>query len=158
MLIIPITLLAAAWVILTLILIAVARKGRLVRTWPTVQGRIERSDAGNRKADRSGVSGKINAGLSATTSVPEIRYRYSVGGKQYKNDRIGLGWRAVDRATAANLVSQYPEGAEVTVSFDPDDPRSSLIDPSVGMIVKALSAVLALITVFLSLLILFQMI
>lgn len=158
MLLVPIALLGTGWAILASILVAVVRKGRRARNWPTAPGRIVRSDARNRSPDRSGVGGKINAGLQTTTFVPEIQYQYSIAGKQYKNDRIGIGWRAVDRATAAKLSSRYAEGTEVVVSFDPVDPRSSVLDPSVGASVKALSAALALITVFLCVLILLQVV
>ncbi len=73
-------------------------------------------------------------GRQSTTSEPEYEpsmlYRYSVGDVEMQGYRIAIGNSGYsDRAQAQIIVDKYPQGEDIQVYYDPDNPESSLLEP-----------------------------
>jgi hypothetical protein len=69
------------------------------------------------------------AATGGRTFFPHIVYRYSVGGKEYENDRYffaGDGWR--DASSAGAVVARFPAGSSAQVFVDASSPSQAVID------------------------------
>ncbi len=68
-------------------------------------------------------------------STAKIRYKYTVGGTEYENDKIEFGlyrgimtWGHADR-----LINRFPDGRQVEIYYDPSRPSlSSLVCGGIG--------------------------
>jgi hypothetical protein len=88
-------------------------------SWPSTTGKVLKS--------RVEVSGGDHTSVS-----PRVVYEYEVSGKTYQNDHIragdrflGRGWSSRD---AYSAVDRYPEGASVTVYYNPANPAESALE------------------------------
>jgi hypothetical protein len=67
---------------------------------------------------------------------PEIRYTYTVMGQTYESDTYNIGKQVTashpDRAAA--IAARYPEGTQIDVYYNPDDPASSCLKRKVRSI------------------------
>jgi hypothetical protein len=90
--------------------------------WPTVPGkvewsRIERTPRGH-----------------TTYFRLVIDYRYEVGGRDYEGDTVQFGPpRVTGQGLIERLADKYTAGAQVTVHYDPDDPRNAVLETSDAM-------------------------
>ena len=121
----------AAIVAIAVVLVAVAaafglilwRIGRLkravaaARAWPTVPGRV----VGGRIEVRS-----MSRGVSYGAI---IEYEYQVAGGRHRSNRYSLsGPHYVSfKRRAQRLLSRFPAGTAVTVSYDPAEPHNGVI-------------------------------
>jgi hypothetical protein len=88
----------------------------LARNFSTARGRIVFSQVTQRRILRGGIT---------------IRYVYSINGRNYGGSR----YRYDDHSLAMRweeAVKKFPDHAQTTVYFDPNDPRDSLLSPGVG--------------------------
>jgi hypothetical protein len=94
--------------------------------WPTVPGVI----VGSMVADILPLW-TIFAAANPSQShyyEPRVRYRYTVG-REFEGSRIRFGSVACRTGShARELVAPYPEGAPVTVHYDPADPAESVLE------------------------------
>ncbi len=64
-----------------------------------------------------------------------IRYTYEARGRTLESEQVWIGSAAaaeyVDEGRAREWVERFPAGAEVTVFFDPADPRQAVLVPGV---------------------------
>jgi hypothetical protein len=60
---------------------------------------------------------------------PDVHYRYALAGRTYEASRVAFGSLAGSRSRAAAIVARYPEGSIVAASYDPHDPRRSVLQP-----------------------------
>jgi hypothetical protein len=99
---------------------------RASRDWPTVPGRIVRSEIrGNRAAN----------GLPGFRAL--IRYAYVVDDEEYEGREVSGGEFPYRSARNANRrVAAYPVGELVTVRYSPDDPEVAVL--KTGMSVDVL--------------------
>lgn len=88
-------------------------------SWPSTTGKVLKS--------RVEVSGGDYTSVS-----PRVVYEYEVSGTTYQNghiragDRVlGSGWSSRD---AYSTVDRYPEGARVTVYYNPANPAESALE------------------------------
>jgi len=60
----------------------------------------------------------------------KIQYSYQVGAKRYVGTRVFwyVGKSSADR-TPQELTETYPPGSAVTVYYDPESPKTSLLEP-----------------------------
>lgn len=96
--------------------------------WPTVPGTITSSEVMQR-----------TGGRRATVYEADIRYRFSIDGRDYTGDQIWFGQHGNSLGHSPHqIVDTYPTGREVTIAYDPDDPEWSVLEPgvfpSVGLI------------------------
>jgi hypothetical protein len=64
------------------------------------------------------------------TRGAEIRYRYTVDGQTYKGDVISYGDMFFASDTAR--LQRYPQGAQVEVHYDPQDPTLAVLEAGAG--------------------------
>ncbi len=64
-------------------------------------------------------------------SVPRIRYRYAVKGRQFESDSIvcSMTCGVVTWGYADRKVRAWPKGKGVNVRYDPDDPSVACLEP-----------------------------
>ena len=90
--------------------IAVARASR---RWPTVAGRVVRSE--------------IRDGR------PVIRFVYQVEGQEHEGSGVAAGdWPYRPARSAARRVQRYPVGAEVNVYYNPRQPNIAMLKPGLA--------------------------
>jgi hypothetical protein len=96
----------------------------------------------------------MNANTEDSSFVPRVRYTYQVGGADYENDvvRIGLaGFGYPFESQAAAHLARYPLGSEVSVFYQSDNPKHSVLEPGqVGTArLTVAAALLGIVAVFL---------
>ena len=91
--------------------------------WPTTSGVIESSEV-VRSRDRDG----------DTLFGADVVYSYTVGDREYESGRIGFGkdFKSSNSSRAYETINRYPEGKEVTVSYDPNRPEVAVLEPGVS--------------------------
>ena len=90
-------------------------------SWPSVTGSIVRSEI-ERQTSTSG------EGADKKTTVneyPKIAYQYHIDGKTYTSRKISF----VSPGNAKQVVSRYPVGKSVSVSYNPDKPEQAVLVP-----------------------------
>jgi hypothetical protein len=92
------------------------------RAWPVAAGEIVVSTVDVPRTHDSD---------DATDCTARIRYRYRVAGKDYESDSVTPGGGAMlRRQFAEELVTRYPLGAQVDVTYDPQAPQSAVLEPA----------------------------
>ncbi len=101
-----------------------SRRGRAVRTWTRMVGRVVESRVEE-------VPGDPEQGGSQWRLA--LRYAYEARGERRLSDQVWIGSRAIgpsqDRTEPQRWVDRFPAGAEVTVWVDPADPGEAVIVP-----------------------------
>jgi hypothetical protein len=97
--------------------------------WPTTQARI--------------TSSQVNTGSSNVGRwwAPAVGYEYEISGRIYQASTIRyLMPHFYQEEPAANVTAPYPNGRDVRISYDPDNPSQSVLEPGVpaGMWKQAL--------------------
>lgn len=91
-------------------------------SWPSAEATVLRSEV------------EVFGGGADThkRNYAEVNYEFSVDGKVYTGDRIKFGYsKTGSRFTAEGLVKRYRKGKKVPVYYMPNDPRQSVLEPSV---------------------------
>jgi Protein of unknown function (DUF3592) len=101
------------------------------RTWPTVTGRVVRSEIrSNRRANR----------LPGYRTI--IRYEYTIDGEEYEGRDLASGEFPYRSArSAARRLQPYPLGSTVLVRYFPGEPEVAVLEPGVSLDVLYLPAV-----------------
>lgn len=93
-------------------------------SWPSVTGIVTQSHTARRWGLGNGIW------IAGLWYVPEIAYRYEVGGRAYKGRKITLADRGYPKLKAAReVIARYPEGASIPVYYDPAKPRRAFLEP-----------------------------
>ena len=88
--------------------------------WPSTKGEIESSCVvGGHSFD------------SGTRYQLKVRYRYLVGGKEYKGYQIGFFGPSGSKAELMRICDQFPVGKVVDVFYDPKGPVYSVLWPGI---------------------------
>lgn len=66
-------------------------------------------------------------GEDGPTYRPNVKYRYSVAGKEYQGDRYRYGQWSTGGRSAHRTVASHPVGAQVEVHYAHDDPTDSVL-------------------------------
>lgn len=90
-------------------------------SWPTATGNIVRSEI--EKQTRT--SGEGADKKTTVKEYPKITYRYLIDGKTYTSGKISF----VPAGNAKQVVSRYPVGKSVSVSYNPDMPEQAVLIP-----------------------------
>lgn len=91
------------------------------RNWLTTSGRIVTSKVESRPC--TGVGEK--AGTMG--NFPLVTFEYTVRGRLFQGSRISVGEQAAD-VGVESMLDKYPQGAEVDVYYNPDDPEESVLE------------------------------
>lgn len=62
----------------------------------------------------------------------DVRYTYSVDGKQYWNDRYSYFHTYAESSRNKSVVEKYPRGKQVTVYYDPSNPKESVLSRKIS--------------------------
>ncbi len=92
--------------------------------WPAVEGEI--LDSSVRKRVDSGYDS-----ADIARYIPEVRYAYKIGGVAQEGTtiRVGLGdFGYVSEQQAREHVARYPAGARVAVRYDPENPKTAVLE------------------------------
>jgi hypothetical protein len=119
---------AAMFALAAFAAVAVARDSR---TWPTVAGRVVRSEIRpNRRAN----------GLPGYRTL--IRYEYKVDGEEYEGRDLASGdfpYRSARSAT--RMLGPYAHGSTVVVRYFPAEPEVAVLEPGMSLDVLYLPVV-----------------
>jgi hypothetical protein len=103
--------------------VSMSAKARQSLTWPTTEGEIAHSAVLYQPGTRSGDT------TSAATFKADVSYRYKVDGVDYSSERIALLDLASSSGRAQGLVLRYPDGARVSVHYNPADHAEAVLEP-----------------------------
>lgn len=93
----------------------------MAREWTMTKGRIIHSD----------VYTSESAG-EASSYRPNIVFEYSVFGEKFICDRLFYGvdiMSSLNLGNSKKLIKKYPVNKEVTVYYNPDKPKQSVVEP-----------------------------
>ena len=108
--------------VLLLVGINQGKKAKAAEAWPTVTGVILSSGLQeSRSYDSDSNSTTINY-------KPQVQYQYSLMGQSFQGDRLAFGNMSYDYNTASKKIAPYPQGASVTVHYDPSDPSKAVLE------------------------------
>ncbi|MBN1874431.1 MAG: DUF3592 domain-containing protein [Anaerolineae bacterium] len=97
------------------------------RKWATIPGHILASYVS--KKDYPPAPEEVEKSTTVYYE-PAVEYSYEVEETPYKGNRFNLFFfpRNYGREKSEKVVAHYPEGSEVTVHYNPDFPKQSVID------------------------------
>lgn len=99
------------------------RMSKKAMGWPAVAGKIMRSEVESYK-ERVSANGTLTAFYR-----PVIEYAYEVGGQEYRSSQIRLNaTMAGAQRWAEGVTRKYPEGGDVNVRHDPDNPANAILE------------------------------
>jgi hypothetical protein len=102
--------------------LALWQKARQSQAWSSAGGTVLKS--------RISRSSTFMKGRNVTRYTPLVDYEYSVNGKQYKGKQIMFG-RApayLSEGRAQAYMDRYPAGSQVTLFYNPSQPRESVLE------------------------------
>jgi len=92
-------------------------------TWPSVSGKIVRSEL----EKRTSTEGTGNNKRKVTYHAAVIEYTYCVEDTPYNSYRVAFGGQ--DRSHSSELVSTYPKDKSVDVFYNPENPEEAVLEP-----------------------------
>lgn len=96
------------------------------KSWPSVKGKVVSSTIDVRQTESNG--------KMIDMFYPKVRYGYFVSGTQFYNDKISFGdYGTNKRRDARKVCNKYPENSEVTVYYNPMNPKNSVLKRSGGL-------------------------
>jgi hypothetical protein len=109
-----------------ILFLAARRRGRQAQGWPTVAGRVVKSEVEEFR-DRTG-------GSSSLSYRAAVEFAYQVRGRDYRSNQIKLGVAVSGtKAAAEKVTAKYPAGSAVTVHYDPDNPGTAALENPTGL-------------------------
>ena len=104
--------------------------------WPTTQGVIVSSEIQSISRTRESTRRQrkkfgVRRVKRYTVYRPLVTYRYTVNGQTYTQRNLDVNGSSEYRkqSSAEAILEKYPVGQEVTVYYDPDNPRDALLEP-----------------------------
>ncbi len=110
------------------------KKAQASLSWPHTQGKVLESYV------RQDTREDFEDNTTTVVYFPEVRYGYTVNGEEYVGRQISFGGvpGGTRPSLAQKVVDRYPEGAEVTVYYNPDKPSEAVLEhgaPSSALLV-----------------------
>lgn len=103
----------------TILILQLVRERRARQEWVEVDATVLSSEV---DVDRSG---------DGTTYRPEVTFEYRFEGRDHESSRHSFGTFSMgDSSYARGVVRDHPEGAQIRVLVDPEDPEEAVIDAS----------------------------
>ncbi|OHB21367.1 MAG: hypothetical protein A3J67_03435 [Parcubacteria group bacterium RIFCSPHIGHO2_02_FULL_48_10b] len=88
------------------------------KNWPSAEGTVTVSRL------------STHTGSDSTTYGADIAYDYTVEGVLYTGSKVTFGdYSSSDPSHAREVVNRYSEGKSVIVYYNPDDPKTSVLEP-----------------------------
>ena len=112
-------ILGCVFVILNVVFLAIIffpqRKMNAVQGWSSAMGTVLASYLERRSSS------------DGSTNYPVVQYSYQVGGQTYQGAKIAPGME-VGGTGAERVIAKYPEGAQVMVFYDPNNPSDAVLE------------------------------
>ncbi|HTS93770.1 MAG TPA: DUF3592 domain-containing protein [Stellaceae bacterium] len=97
------------------------RRAKREQTWPKVKAVV-----------RSAAIAPVSA-EQRHRYVPKLTYEYTVAGKTFRGDRLGVsGYSDFSESYARDYIAKRAVGSEIEVNYDPADPARSVLEPGAG--------------------------
>ncbi len=112
------------------------KRENATQTWPTVSGEITASKINRRHDSEQGY-----------VEYPHVSYTYEVNGKKHHSSNIMAGGE-LGGVKVESTLARYPLGSQVTVYYDPQNPKDAVLEPGNKTISKGLWLMLALMNIF----------
>jgi hypothetical protein len=77
-------------------------------------------------------------GQTTRSYIPKVNYQYQVKDQTYNGERLGFGSGSFGESKANKKIALYPQGAQVTVHYDPADPSKAVLETKATDFVKYL--------------------
>jgi hypothetical protein len=97
-------------------------KAKKASAWPTVPGTVLSSGLEEHRSHDSDGGTSVNY-------EPRVQYQYAIMGSPFTGYRLSFGNASYSYNIAARKIAAYPQGAQVTVYYNPDDPSDSVLEP-----------------------------
>ena len=97
------------------IIILTQRRMKAVQSWSSAMGTVLASYLERRSSS------------DGSTNYPVVQYSYQVGGQMYQGAKIAPGME-VGGTGAGKVVNRYPQGAQVMVFYDPNNPSDAVLE------------------------------
>lgn len=97
------------------------KRAKEAETWPTVPGVVT----------SSGLQEERSYDHDSGTSInykPVVQYTYTIMGQTFTGDQLSFGTVSYDHRTAEKKIAPYPQGAQVMVHYDPDNPLNAVLE------------------------------
>lgn len=121
-------------------------KAMVSKKWPTTIGKIVSSEVYRdtilkdvKKAKNDGklpdsiekfVSTQANTSRGKPTYEVDVFYNYSVNNIEYSSNKVSFGGEAYNNPRfAQRIVNRYPQGKDITVYYNRDNPEESVLEP-----------------------------
>ena len=96
------------------------QNARVSSGWPSVNGEVTASSIRTETTD------------DGTVYIADIEYRFVANDQWWEGDVVNFGENgSYARSDAVEILERYPIGLEVTVSYDPAMPETSVLEPGV---------------------------
>ena len=97
------------------------KRAKEAETWPTVPGVVTSSGLQEERSYDSDSGTSINY-------KPVVQYTYTIMGQTFTGDQLSFGNVNYDHRTATKKITPYPQGAQVMVHYDPDNPLNAVLE------------------------------
>jgi hypothetical protein len=122
-LILDVVLLLAGLVMIGLVINLFMKAKKAKKTWLTAPGVVLNSYIQIHQS-------RYSRGQTKTFE-PRINFQFQVGDLTYTGDRLGFGSASSSAAKANKKMALYPQGAQVTVHYDPARPSKAVLETKV---------------------------
>jgi hypothetical protein len=102
------------WVVLSFV------QSRASQRWPSVQGKVLSAGVAEKV-------GRTSRGRRTVEYSAAVVYQYTVDGKEFSSSEMSFGPQQTYSFLAKKLANQYEEGQEVTVYYDPANPKTAVL-------------------------------
>ncbi len=99
------------------------------RDWPTVEGEVIRSSVHMTESPVK-KNGRVVPNKKSKSYSPHIEYSYTVKGQELTGTCVTIDDESIGtEASAQAIVDKYPVHAKIKVSYQPDQPATSVLEP-----------------------------
>lgn len=128
----------AAGIVILVIGIAIERRARISRRWPSVKGVVVSSKILKERSSGSNSSPGHRV-TEGNQYKPEVTFEYSVFGVKYVSNKVSFADYSTNAtAHATRVTERYPEGKAVDVYYNPDNPEDAVLERRGGCAVLLL--------------------
>ena len=117
-------------------IVSTQNRENAAQTWPTVTGKITASKV---KRQHDSENGPVD--------YPHVSYTYEVNGKTHRSSNIMAGGE-LGGMNVESTLARYPQGSQVTVYYDPQNPKDAVLEPGNKTVSKGLWLMLVLMDIF----------
>ena len=101
------------------------RTSKQAQSWPSVRGKIVRSEVESYR--------EVRDGRTTTMYRPAVEFAYQVHGREFHANQIKLNMTVSGgQGYAEKVVAKYPAGREVDVHYDPANPSNAALENPTG--------------------------